>query len=44
MHTFSSIETDLRGTLGKSVLFMFSLFTAIYDSLEQRAQVLYLLV
>lgn len=44
MHTFSSIERDLQGTLGKSVVFMFSLFTATYDSLEQRAQVMYLLV
>lgn len=40
MLTFSSLETDLPCTLGKSVLCMLSLFPAIYDSLEQRALVL----
>lgn len=43
MLTFSSSEADLLCTLGKSVLPLFSLSTALYDSSGQGAQGLNLL-
>lgn len=43
VHTLSRFEKDLC-TLGKSGLSLFSLLTAIYDRLEQRSQVLCLIL